>query len=69
MTDEIRYVGEMEVLHLEPDDVLVVSFRETLTSAAVQQIRQSLEGKFPGRTVLVLTQGATLGAVRNKPDA
>ncbi len=57
MNIELTIKGDIEVLHLEPGDKLVVTLTEHTAehfAEAVAQIKEHLEQKFPDNEVLIV---------------
>lgn len=60
----LELVAHVAVLHLEPDDVLVLTTREPLTVEQAFQLQEACRRALPGHECLVLTNGLELDAVR-----
>lgn len=60
--------GHLQVLHLEPGDVLVLQCDDQIPRANREILRQDIEEAFPGfgRGMLILDAGRTLGVVRRR---
>ena len=53
---ELKFDGEVvPVTHLLPDDVLVFSFREQMSEAALFEVRHKLRKQFPEPRKIVVT--------------
>lgn len=63
MTDEIRFVGDMQKVTLKPGDVLVVTCSHPLTDNNAEYLRKYIAESFPGHKCLVLGDGLKLGVV------
>jgi hypothetical protein len=61
MSDDLdALVSQVEALHLEDDDVLVVTVPVALDDRTAAHIRTYLEACFPGRRVLVMDGGTQI---------
>jgi hypothetical protein len=54
------FVESVDVLHLEPDDAIVVRFHRHITADQAKQLREQVEATVPGHPVLVLAPGLTV---------
>ncbi len=63
--------AQIAKLELKPNDVLVVSIADKISSEAGQRLRAHLEDSLPGGTrLMILSNGATLSAVSQvKPES
>lgn len=66
---EIRYLGDVQRLQLGPDDLLVLTTDQHLSSAALDRIRAAVESTIPGQRVVVLTGGMKLGVLSKEPPS
>ncbi len=67
MTDkdqpEIKYLGDVQRLVLNPGDIVVLSVDEYIPNEAAQRLRSQLEASVPGHNVVVLSKGMKIGAL------
>jgi hypothetical protein len=62
--EEIRYIDvPLATVNLKPDDRLVVMYPKSLSHDAAERMRRQFEAWAPGRSVIILTDGMTLGVV------
>lgn len=61
-----RLLRDLRVLRLKPGDVVVARV-ENLPTAALEQIRATLEGRFPDHQVLVVSGKVEMAAIRPSP--
>lgn len=61
--DRVRFVGSMERVNLYPGDHLVLFSEMQLSDETCERLKTSLETKFPGHPVTVLSGGLRLGVV------
>lgn len=61
--DVIRYLGDVQRLQLGPDDILVVTNPGRLPMEVSEYIRANLNRLMPGRLVLVLDGGMSIGVL------
>lgn len=60
---EITFLGEMEKLHLEPGDVLVLHTDQHISLEQMSNIQEAMAHTFGNRKFVVLDKGWRLGAV------
>ncbi|TXH48125.1 MAG: hypothetical protein E6Q97_25315 [Desulfurellales bacterium] len=60
---EIRYIGELQRLVLQPGDIIVLTIDADLTDKALGVIEEHMSTIFPGHKVLCLTQGVKIGII------
>lgn len=61
MDDDLEgLVSNVEALHLQGDDALVLTCPHPLSDDVAARLREHLESRFPGRTVLVMFDGMRL---------
>lgn len=63
MKGEIKFVGEMSVLNIKPDDVLVVTTEMLISHDQMKHIEEHIYSTFPNNKVLVLSAGLKLGVL------
>jgi hypothetical protein len=67
MTDPIEIVLEhLQVLRIEPGDVLVMKIPGCLSVAQHERLHAAFEEVFPGYKAIVIEDGADLGVVRQE---
>lgn len=64
---EVR-VEHLQVLRLEPDDVLVITTKLPLSAAAADYMREELECTFPGHKAIVLDSDSAIGVMRHTDE-
>jgi hypothetical protein len=60
----VEVLERLRVLHLEPDDTLVIMAPTPLSVAAVEYMQDQLLARFPGRRFMVLDSGTQVGILR-----
>jgi hypothetical protein len=60
---EIKYLGEVQRLNLQKEDVLVLSLAEIISDEVSERIKAKIEALVPGRKVLILSQGSKIGVI------
>lgn len=60
---EIRIIGDMEKLQLQPSDILVVTIPESLSRSDREGVMYQLLCAFPDNQCIVLDRGAKLQVV------
>lgn len=60
---EVRVI-DVRVVDLKPDDRIAVQLQTSEPHEILVRIQQQLQAQFPGRRVLVLTDGAQLEVLR-----
>jgi len=60
---EIRYLGDVQRLHLEPGDVIVVTVAWKMSASQKQRISEIITQAAPGHWVLVLDEGVKVGVM------
>lgn len=63
MTDEIRFLGDLQRLELKDGDILVLTTPLHLPPESVRRLRASVEALIPGHKVVVLGDGLKLGVL------
>ena len=65
---ELSIKGDIEVLRLQPGDVIVVNLRNASLAKAehLEEVRAALMSRFPGHEV-IFTNGATVTVQRSEP--
>lgn len=63
MTEDVRYIGDLTRLKLEPGDRFVLSSDDRLSDQHVARIVEMWERFAPGTPILVLERGLRLGVV------
>lgn len=58
---EIRYLGDMQRLRMEPGDIVVLSVAGVITDESASRIRRLMEERLPGTKCIVLPQGMRIG--------
>lgn len=66
---EIRIVGDLGKLQLQPTDILVVTIPESLSRADREGVMYQLQCAFPDNQCIVLDRGAKLQVVSGADDA
>jgi hypothetical protein len=61
---ELSVHGQIEALHLEPGDVVVVTVENRISANEAVHLRDLLNGLFPDHRVVLFASGITLQAVR-----
>jgi hypothetical protein len=73
MTEEIRFIGDLERLVLEPGDKFILSTPRALTVQEQQRIqnawREFVGGDADALKLLIITEGMTIGAINVKEVA
>jgi hypothetical protein len=64
--EQIRYLGDVQRLSLQPGDVIVLSVQEQLSVDAMIGIRRIVESAIPGHKCLILAPGMKIGAVAGR---
>lgn len=54
----------LQVLRLQPGDILVMTYPMPLSSSFIERLRAQLRERFPEHEVMVLDSGGHLGVVR-----
>ena len=69
MTDEIRFIGDLQKVTLGKDDVLVLQAETDFPPEVADRLRQQVQEAFPeyAKKVLVLCNGLKLDVVEHKP--
>lgn len=67
MSDELPAIQKIELLRLEPGDVVVATAEASCTNEQAARIREVLEAKFPNHDVLVVA-GLALAVARVDSD-
>jgi len=63
--EHIEWLGKhLEVLRVEPGDILVLSCEQTLTCAARSGLSAAMEARLPGHTYIILGPGQKVGVIR-----
>jgi len=57
---ELRFVGDVQKLHLAPGDALVITTERSLSSETANRLIASVQSKFPGHKVIVMSDGLKL---------
>lgn len=65
MTEEIRYLGDVQRLELQPGDVIVLSSSVTLSEAEMASLREIMMASFPDHKGIILQPGLKFGVIRN----
>ena len=60
---EIRYLGDLQRLQLEPDDVVVITCPARLHVEQMEMIRNYVEQRLVGHKVLVLDDAFRIGVM------
>jgi len=60
---ELTIKGEVEVLRLQPGDVIVVTIHERMSRQQSDRVSEQVKARFPGHEV-VLAQGLSLSVKR-----
>ena len=60
---EIRYLGDVQRLHLDPCDVVVITASERINQANAEFMRDTLRGAFGNHRVVVLEKGMKIGVI------
>lgn len=60
---EIRYLGDVKRLALNPGDIVVVSTDDEMSVEAAQRLRAQIQQKVPLHEVIVLAGGLKLGVL------
>lgn len=61
---EIRYLGDVQRLRVEPGDVIVVSTEQRLSVDEARRIGQAIQRVLPeGQRVLILDAGTKIGVI------
>lgn len=63
---EIRYLGDVQRLKLDPGDIIVLTIDDVLTEAQSAYIKHRVEETIPGHTVVVLGKGVKIGVLSPK---
>jgi hypothetical protein len=66
VTVELTIKGDIEVLRLQPDDLIVVSLDYSITPERAQFLAAELEKRFPKNNVLIVADGAKLSVQRDE---
>jgi hypothetical protein len=61
--DAIRYLGDVQKLTLGPNDAVVLSVDEEISDSIAERLREMMQAKLPGRTVIVLGKGMKIGVL------
>jgi len=64
--EEIDYLKDMQILKLEPGDVIVLRYPGVLTDKAVSNIKTTADKIYPGHEVHVLEENMEIGVIRKK---
>jgi hypothetical protein len=64
---EIRWLGDVQRLALEPGDIVVVSNTGPMSVAEVESLRRQVQEFLPGHRCLVLTSNWMLGVLSEAP--
>lgn len=59
--NEIKYLGDVQRLHLAPDDIIVLSINETLSGSENAYIKHIIEEAAPEHKVIVLDRDTRIG--------
>ena len=65
---EIRFVGDLQRVHYEPGDTMVLRFPDSVPANRNKDIANWLKGQFPDCRVIVLTEGIQLGVLSKADD-
>lgn len=69
MPDEIRYLGDLQLLKIEPGDRFVLSIDDDISQDMAARIQESWkEFAGPDVPIMVLSRGMKLGAIRTTPQ-
>ncbi|NLS07621.1 phage portal protein [Rhizobium sp. P32RR-XVIII] len=60
---EIRFLGDMTKLHLEPGDMLVLQLDTRISNEQFDRLNEQMAEIFGKRRVIILDAGMKLGAV------
>lgn len=61
--EEIRYLGDVQRLELQPGDVIVLSCAVHLSAAENDRIREVMKRFFPNHQVLILEGDVRIGVI------
>ncbi len=64
---EIRYLGDLQRLTIQPGDMFVLTLDFDIDEVTTDRIRAMAQNILGGAHVMVLAPGMQLGAVRTKP--
>ena len=67
--DEVRFLGDMQKLELNPGDILVLKCEGTIDQNGAARVKRYFDEKVPGHTVLILDNGADLGVLAHKASS
>lgn len=67
--EEIRFLGDVQRLALQPGDVLVLSCPVKLSDAAVASISEVMTACFPNHKGIILQDGMQIGVIGAEPRA
>lgn len=62
--DDVLPLEHLQVLRLEPGDILVFTFPGSMSVAHTESVLESMHREFPGHKALVIDQGGLLGVIR-----
>lgn len=60
---EIRFLGDVQRLRLEPGDIIVITSPSDLSAFEVQRIAEKVGKALPGHQVIVMGGGAKIAAL------
>ena len=60
---ELSVRGDIRKLHLKPNDKVIVTVKDYLTSDTMKQMRKQLEQLFPKNQVIFMVGGARINVV------
>lgn len=66
--DEIHFLGEIQSMALQPDDIVVVSTQARLSTDAHASIKRMAQEVFHGHKVVVIDDGLRLGVMSPTGD-
>lgn len=62
--EQIEYLQQLQVMRLEPEDVIILHYPRDLTIEAAERLHQELKSHFPSFACMVIGANATLGVIR-----
>jgi hypothetical protein len=61
--DQIRYLGDVQRLALQPGDIVVLKFAGAISAETHCRLKAMVKNELPGHKVLILDSGMEIGVL------